>query len=530
LITLQCFFTDTSLATLQLQFLVVVGCQPSCILGRNLFSDLGFRMVSDHGIPINGLGTISANGQGEVKDDSADHEAGRCARSVAIGGQHYQQCTPLIDVIPDPTSSERRLLQVRFSALENAMVEPFREAPRGRAPADTAIIFRRLEDMAQLGQVQRVQPEDCPIVCEICLVDKLASTDGSQRLLRDPNAPDIHQRFRVTVDCRPVNRLRLVYDSQGCFIYTADPCHKVNEVDKSKLTKQFLTTALLQIQDIPKERTLSFGRLDLQHAFYSLHVTPGLSRLFAVAAKDPLTRKVQHYRFTTLVQGWKYSSLLFGLGTLKIVNEFIQPALDKRHIKVTVICYQDDLLFCGHSDADIIEAMAMAKQILINLNFNTNDKKQEGPVPVIDFCGMRLSSVGVTPSPSRTILTEAAVDNALQVFVKGLPFYPKNKKSKRKLESRQYRTAWLRSWTGVANYMRGWLTPRILAAADILQLALKDFGDPDISSDDSRLTAHIDKVPDAFREVMGYYISGVPCMSLYSETDSNHIATLLISD
>ncbi|KAF4649376.1 hypothetical protein FOL47_002148, partial [Perkinsus chesapeaki] len=165
------------------------------------------------------------------------------------------------------------------------------------------------------------------------------------------------------------------------------------------------------------------------------------------------------------------------------------------------------------------------------LNFNVNDNKQEGPVPVIDFCGMRLSSAGVTPSPSRTVLTEAAVDDALQTFVKGLPFYPKNKKARRrKLPVREYRTAWLRSWAGVANYMRGWLTPRILAATDVLQNALKDFGDHNIKDNDPCLASHIESVPNAFREVMGYYISGVPCMSLYHETDANHVATLLISD
>ncbi|KAF4647996.1 hypothetical protein FOL46_003492, partial [Perkinsus olseni] len=190
-----------------------------------------------------------------------------------------------------------------------------------------------------------------------------------------------------------------------------------------------------------------------------------------------------------------------------------------------------DLLFCGQSDEEVRKAMTIAKEILINLNFRINDKKQEGPVPVIDFCGMRLSSAGVTPSPSRTVLSEAAIDNALQIFTKGLPFHPKNKKSKRrKLPVREYRTAWLRSWTGVANYMRGWLTPRILAATDILQRALKDFGDHNVEDGDVRLSEHIDRVPSAFREVMGYYMSGVPCMSLYSEADTDHVATILISD
>ncbi|EEQ98679.1 conserved hypothetical protein, partial [Perkinsus marinus ATCC 50983] len=253
--------------------------------------------------------------------------------------------------------------------------------------------------------------------------------------MRDPKAPDVHQRYRLTVDCRPINRLRLVYDSEKRFVYCANTGDSLHEIEKPKLTKQFLTTALLQVQDIPSDRTYSFGRLDLQHAFYSIHVGPALSRLFAVAAKDPSTRRLHHYRFTTLVQGWKFSSLLFGLGTLKIVTEFIQPALDKRQIPVTVICYQDDLLFCGDSDDAIRQAMVVAKKILHKLNFNTNDQKQEGPTPAIDFCGMRISSTGVTPSPSRTVLTEAAVENALSTFSKGLPFYAKNKKGKRRKQS-----------------------------------------------------------------------------------------------
>ncbi|EER06138.1 hypothetical protein Pmar_PMAR026193 [Perkinsus marinus ATCC 50983] len=175
--------------------------------------------------------------------------------------------------------------------------------------------------------------------------------------------------------------------------------------------------------------------------------------------------------------------------------------------------------------------MVVAKKILHKLNFNTNDQKQEGPTPAIDFCGMRISSTGVTPSPSRTVLTEAAVENALSTFSKGLPFYAKNKKGKRRKQSvREYRTAWLRSWTGVANYMRGWLTPRILQATDIMQRALKDFGDPCILEGDPRLGVHLDSVPTAFREIMGYYISGVPRMNLYFESADRHIATLLVSD
>ncbi|KAF4647275.1 hypothetical protein FOZ61_004413, partial [Perkinsus olseni] len=246
--------------------------------------------------------------------------AGHCACSIAVKNSYPRQCTPLINVVSDPNSSEKKILKVHFEALEHAAVEPFREAPRGRAPADNAIIFLRLEDMAKKGQVQKVRPEDCPIVCEICLVDKAASPGNASKAPRDPNSPDLHQRFRVTVDCRPVNRLRLVYDSLQRFVYTATPCDGIKEVDKPRLAKQFLTTALLQIQDIPKSRVKSFGRLDLQHAFYSLHLSEGLSRLFAVAAKDPSSRRVQHYQFNTLVQGWKFSSLLFGLGTLKVVN------------------------------------------------------------------------------------------------------------------------------------------------------------------------------------------------------------------
>ncbi|EER07869.1 hypothetical protein Pmar_PMAR016827, partial [Perkinsus marinus ATCC 50983] len=63
-----------------------------------------------------------------------------------------------------------------------------------------------------------------------------------------------------------------------------------------------------------------------------------------------------------------------------------------------------------------------------------------------------------------------------------------------------------------------------------MQRALKDFGDPCILEGDPRLGVHLDSVPTAFREIMGYYISGVPRMNLYFESADRHIATLLVSD
>ncbi|KAF4648872.1 hypothetical protein FOL47_002695, partial [Perkinsus chesapeaki] len=153
LVTLHCSFADRSLSPKALQFLVVAGCQPSCILGRNMFCDLGIRMVSDHGIPINGLSTAPSSEEGNGK--SCTHDAGHCARS-AVATEHLpSECIPLINIIKDPTRPGYEALQVHFEALEHANIEPFREAPRGRAPHDAAIIFLRLEDMAERGQVQR---------------------------------------------------------------------------------------------------------------------------------------------------------------------------------------------------------------------------------------------------------------------------------------------------------------------------------------------------------------------------------------
>ncbi|KAF4648024.1 hypothetical protein FOL46_003476, partial [Perkinsus olseni] len=140
LITLRCSFDGTQLCDLPLRFLVVPGCQPSCILGRNLFSDLGIRMVSDHGIPITGLSTVSPSSAEGEPSPIADN-AGHCACSIAVKNSYPRQCTPLINVVSDPNSSEKKILKVHFEALEHAAVEPFREAPRGRAPADNAIIF-----------------------------------------------------------------------------------------------------------------------------------------------------------------------------------------------------------------------------------------------------------------------------------------------------------------------------------------------------------------------------------------------------
>ncbi|EER07068.1 hypothetical protein Pmar_PMAR028046, partial [Perkinsus marinus ATCC 50983] len=73
---------------------------------------------------------------------------GHCSRSQAV-------VAPLITTIPDPGDPAKLFLLVHFNVFEDVRIEPFREPPRGRAPADRDIIFLRLEDMVAKGQVEK---------------------------------------------------------------------------------------------------------------------------------------------------------------------------------------------------------------------------------------------------------------------------------------------------------------------------------------------------------------------------------------
>lgn len=94
---------------------------------------------------------------------------------------------------------------VRFPLLEQAHIAPFRAKKRTRTHTDHLIIHDRLEQLRLEGKVEVVSSRDCHIIQEMVLVDKLPAP----RPKRAYPDPEVHNRYRITLDLRVLNDLRV---------------------------------------------------------------------------------------------------------------------------------------------------------------------------------------------------------------------------------------------------------------------------------------------------------------------------------
>ncbi|KAF4647838.1 hypothetical protein FOL46_003705, partial [Perkinsus olseni] len=189
-----------SAGNVTISFLVVDGCRPHCLVGRNMFSVLGIRLVSDKGV------NIDCNTATTVSTSPPTPPTTLCARSEAA-------LTPLVEVIPDDIDPKRKRLRARLPAVEDAAIHPYRAPPRKRSIVDQSIIHQRLLRMAEAGKVKQSSPEDCVCIFQPVLVDKFDHSDGTAPPRVYPSE-DLHQRFRITTDIRPLNHLSLRTDGE----------------------------------------------------------------------------------------------------------------------------------------------------------------------------------------------------------------------------------------------------------------------------------------------------------------------------
>ncbi|KAF4649646.1 hypothetical protein FOL47_001856, partial [Perkinsus chesapeaki] len=201
-----CYLGSTG--TVAISFLVVDGCRPHCLVGRNMFPLLGIRLVSDKGVSID-CNTATTNVTSSTTTTTTPQTL--CARSEAA-------LTPLVEVFTDDIDSGRRRLRARLPAVEDAAIHPYRAPARKRSIVDQSIIHHRLLRMAEEGKVKQSAPENCVCIFQPVLVDKLDSGDGTGPKRVYPSE-DLHRRYRITTDIRPLNHLSLRTDSQGRFVY-----------------------------------------------------------------------------------------------------------------------------------------------------------------------------------------------------------------------------------------------------------------------------------------------------------------------
>ncbi|KAF4685691.1 hypothetical protein FOZ60_006247 [Perkinsus olseni] len=210
--------------TASLVFLLVPLCNPRVIIGRNMFGRLGIRLKSDKVplppyLPPQSVATQTSN---DVPVTSAEVSS---PSSSAIISAHCCRAssfptTPLIERIVE--GGQHRLL-ARLPPVENALIYPYRASKRRRPPVDDAIIHEKLTQMCRLGMAAKSADKDVIVACQPGLIDKWDSSSGTSKPRTHPiDEAEVKSPYRLTIDSRPSNNLKLQCDSSHKTIIEED--------------------------------------------------------------------------------------------------------------------------------------------------------------------------------------------------------------------------------------------------------------------------------------------------------------------
>jgi hypothetical protein len=150
-----------------------------------------------------------------------------------------------IEVTPTPNNAwiefDERSVLARLPLFESAQFMPYRERDRNFSAVDNAIIFSRLKRMVREGKMTEVDRKDCGIVLAPVLVDKL---ENGTRQFHGMEDETIHSRYRITIDCRPLNGMELILSESGPAWLLRPPSKKKTAANKSQLSGRSVLQSL----------------------------------------------------------------------------------------------------------------------------------------------------------------------------------------------------------------------------------------------------------------------------------------------
>ncbi|KAF4742482.1 hypothetical protein FOZ63_021335, partial [Perkinsus olseni] len=206
-------------------------------------------------------------------------------------------------------------------------------------------------------------------------------------------------------------------------------------------------------------------KLDLRDAFGSITVGYPLQKLFGTTSICPRTGVSVRWALTSLPQGWRWSSLAFQVGLTTLLDTSVNPKLAAEGIAATVLHVQDDILVSSYTVVDGEKALKVLSDVLVDHGFIINQQKSQPPARSTTFCGLLLHGRTYRPLPAKREITEATFNTAFNDFLNGKA--PSKRRGRRRLKQttealRQNRLSWLRSWTGVFNFLSGHLLPNAI--------------------------------------------------------------------
>ena len=350
-----------------LWFIVVEKCNPHIIVGRptiakaNMYSL--FKCVSN---------TVEGISNATIPDPES---------TIAVfeeSGCKDMNCTTSVVVNPSVVSAEPMTAAMiervdgkwycRCPLMENCHVLPFREKERRSSKDDARIMLARLRRMVQEEKAESISPSEATVILACVLVDKRPGTPRVYYDTDDKRHEELHSRYRITLDARPLNEMHLIRLNNE----TENPSYGFVPIPASDVVRtegnQHQSSAMDVIREL-SDHFIWFGRLDIKDAYSSLSLNPRLRRLFCAALR--VNGATHYFRYTSLPQGWKHSSYLFHIAMEEICI-ILNPLLET--FKAKVVHYQDDLPVAAQTEEDCNNAIRFAIKFLRDNNLIENLK------------------------------------------------------------------------------------------------------------------------------------------------------------
>jgi hypothetical protein len=172
------------------------------------------------------------------------------------------------------------------------------------------------------------------------------------------------EKWRVVVDMRLINKIVVPYTIQGPSI---------------RDLIQDITTTQEQYDGLP----LILSSFDLMHGYFNLMLTPNSRDITTFTAPSGLK-----YRYRRVPQGLAVSPALF----ISVMNRVFSALKQKNRLQF----YMDDLILTSRSFEEHCDTLDTFLKLLIDKGLKANTAKTLIAYDKLDFCGLTISSEGVS--------------------------------------------------------------------------------------------------------------------------------------
>ena len=432
---------------------------------------------------------------------STDKEQPRQPQIATVEIDHF---AAWIEPVPPevPISiHHHKSLSLRFKMMEDILMEPLREPMRSFSPRNERILLDRLVQMAHEGSIRECSLHELRVVVPPVLVDKKKDS-MAPRIYPDP---DIHRRYRVTLDLRGVNEMRLYCDAASRFALIGKTLSTIGK--NANGIEQFQHSSFNILRRMPMDKLGAYSKIDIQDAFGCVRLHEKL-RFFGTEIYCADSGKHRYFLWNSLVQGWRYSPTFF-----RMVANYLLEVIRGRtgNFDVHMDFYQDDLVLAAN--ASQVEALASATDIAIRTlqeyGFRVRPDKCSVAVQSITFCGYSLTGTQCKPSPSRRIFSES-LKAKLWNDLSGA--YPETTGV----------LQWTRSVSGMFQYLYGFLgAPELKALQDLHRY---------VSGLNKGSLPSLEDLKAAFELLIDYAIHGLPSLFLGSFASQKTVYSICLTD